>query len=97
VLVPGWGGLFLGLVRRKRLLATALSHRDKSSRAEGSSKKQGCPCLTVAFDPGRGPVSDPSSRRHHSAARPPLIAPPGPCWSMLALGTIGGSVHEARK
>ena len=47
-----------------------------------------------AFDPGHGPVSDPSSRRHHSAGRPPLIAPPGPCRSMLALGTIGAPTHR---
>jgi hypothetical protein len=43
----------------------------------------------LAFDPGHGPVSDPTIRRHHPFGHPPLIAPPGPCRSMLALGPTG--------
>ncbi|MDR3564365.1 MAG: hypothetical protein P4N59_23410 [Negativicutes bacterium] len=47
-----------------------------------------------AFDPGHGPTSDPTGRRHHSIARPPLIARLGPCRSMQALGPSGAPTHR---
>jgi len=50
-----------------------------------------------AFDPGHGPESHPLGRRDDSIARSPLVAPPGPCRSMLALGPPRAPVHEACK
>jgi hypothetical protein len=43
----------------------------------------------IAFDPGHGPQSNPSSHRLYPIAHPPLIARLGPCRSMPALGTSG--------
>ena len=68
--------------------------RVKPSRAAGSSKMKHPFLPNSAFDPGHVPVSDPLSHHHHSAGRPPLCAPPGPCRSMLALGPSGPPTHR---
>jgi hypothetical protein len=51
----------------------------------------------IAFDPGHGPQSNPSSHRLYPIAHPPLIARLGPCRSMPALGPSGVPVHEGAK
>ena len=58
-------------------LASVVAITTQLMAQNGPAKRAGAEMPNLAFDPGHGPVYDPTIHRHHVIGHPPIIAPPG--------------------